>query len=43
MADDRTTIWISDDLWEALNAKKKRGDSFEDVIWRLVEESDNQE
>jgi len=36
--DDRTTIWISDELWAELNARKDRGDTFEDVIWRELED-----
>jgi predicted CopG family antitoxin len=39
MADDRTTIWISDELWKELNQRKDRGDSFEDVIWDLINDS----
>lgn len=38
MQDDRTTIWISDELWKELNSRKERGDSFEDVIWRALED-----
>jgi len=34
MNDDRTTIWVSDDTWSKLNARKNRGDSFDDVIRR---------
>lgn len=34
-----TTIQISDELWEKLNARKLgRGDSFEDVINRAINE-----
>ncbi len=31
-----TTIQISDELWKELNDKKKRGETFEDVIWREI-------
>lgn len=31
-----TTIQISDELWEELNKKKERGETFEDVIWKLI-------
>lgn len=34
----RTTIWVSDELWAELNQRKNRGDTFEDVIWRLLED-----
>lgn len=34
-------IQISDELWEKLNSKKDRNTkSFEDVIWRLLEENE---
>jgi len=36
--DDRTTLWISDDLWKELNSRKHRGDTFEDVIWRELDD-----
>lgn len=41
--DDRTTIWISDELWAELNARKDRGDTFEDVIWRQLEDNRDDE
>ena len=32
-----TTIQISDEVWEKLNAmKKKRGETFEDILRRLL-------
>jgi predicted CopG family antitoxin len=31
-----TTIQVSDDLWENLNKRKKRGETFEDVINRMM-------
>lgn len=41
MATDGTTIWVSDELWEELNRRKKRGDSFQDVILRLLDSNEN--
>jgi hypothetical protein len=34
----RTTIQVSDELADELHERKERGDSYEDVIWRLMEE-----
>ena len=34
----RTTIQVSDELADELYQQKNRGDSYEDVIWRLLEE-----
>jgi len=36
----RTTIQVSDELADELHGRKERGDSYEDVIWRLIEEDD---
>jgi predicted CopG family antitoxin len=36
----RTTIQVSDELADELHSRKDRGDSYEDVIWRLIEASD---
>jgi len=36
----RTTIQVSDELADELHERKERGDSYEDVIWRLIEEGD---
>jgi predicted CopG family antitoxin len=36
----KTSIQVSDELADELHARKERGDSYEDVIWRLVEEND---
>jgi predicted CopG family antitoxin len=33
----RTTIQVSDELADELHDRKERGDSYEDVIWRLIE------
>lgn len=32
---EKTQIQITDEAWEALNKRKKRGDTFSDVILRL--------
>jgi len=34
------TIQISDELWEELNKKKKKGETFEDVIWKEIKKND---
>ena len=31
-------IRVSEDTWQQLNSKKKPGDSFEDVVTRLLED-----
>ena len=31
-----TTISISDELWQELNARKQRGETFEDVIKKAL-------
>jgi len=33
----RTSIQVSDELADELYARKQRGESYEDVIWRLIE------
>jgi hypothetical protein len=33
----RTSIQVSDELADDLHERKQRGDSYEDVIWRLIE------
>ena len=38
MGDDHTSIWVSHELWAELNSRKQPGDTFEDVIWRLLDE-----
>jgi len=32
------TVKVSDEHWKELNARKEPGDSFDDVIGRLLEE-----
>ena len=36
----RTTIQVSDELADELYQQKNRGDSYEDVIWRLLDGAD---
>lgn len=38
MAD--TSIRVSTDLADELFDRKKRGESYEDVIWRLIEQAE---
>lgn len=35
----RTTIQVSEELADELHGRKDRGDSYEDVIWQLIEEA----
>ena len=35
-----TSIRVSTELADELHERKSRGDSYEDVIWRLIEEAD---
>lgn len=35
-----TTIWASEELADELHQRKKRGESYEDVIWRLIDQAD---
>lgn len=39
----RTTIQVSDELADELHERKGRGDSYEDVIWGLIEAVDSRE
>lgn len=39
---DRTSISVSDELADELYRRKNRGDSYEEVIWRLIEEADDE-
>ena len=39
----RTTISVSDELADELYDRKQRGDSYEDVIWRLIRQQDQNE
>lgn len=38
----RTTIQVSDELADELHDRKGRGESYEDVIWALLEEDDDE-
>jgi predicted CopG family antitoxin len=38
MAD--TTIAVSEELADELHSRKNRGDAYEDVLWRLLEQAD---
>lgn len=40
---ERTSIQISGELADELYERKGRGESYEDVIWRLVERADEQD
>ena len=40
MADDVTTVKVSADTWKRLNQRKEPGDTFDDVISKLLDESD---
>lgn len=35
-----TSIRVSPELADELHSRKNRGDSYEDVIWRLIEQAD---
>jgi predicted CopG family antitoxin len=37
---DRTSISVSEELADELYERKRRGDSYEDVIRRLIERAD---
>ena len=39
----RTTIQVSDKLADDLHDRKSRGDSYEDVIWRALDQADGEE
>ena len=38
-----TTIQIADSVWERLNARKRKGESFNDVVIRLLNSTEEQE
>lgn len=40
---ERTTIQVSGELADELHERKERGDSYEDVIWRLIENQEGDE
>jgi predicted CopG family antitoxin len=37
-----TSIRVSDELADELYERKQRGDSYEDVIWRLIENDERE-
>jgi len=37
-----TSIRVSEELADELHERKARGDSYEDVIWRLIEDSNDE-
>lgn len=39
----RTTIQVSEELADELHSRKGRGDSYEDVIWGLIDRADEAE
>lgn len=39
----RTSIQVSEELADELHDRKDRGDSYEDVIWQLIEAAKNAE
>lgn len=42
MGDDSTTIQVSNETWSELNSRKEGpSESFDDVIQRLLEESED--
>jgi len=40
---DYTSIRVSVELADELHDRKERGDSYEDVVWRLIEQADSDE
>ena len=38
-----TSIRVSEDLADELYDRKERGDSYEDVIWRLIEQAEERD
>ncbi len=40
---DRTSISVTNELADELYSRKGRGESYEDVIWRLIEEQEDGE
>lgn len=39
----RTSIQVSDELADKLHGMKDRGDSYEDVVWRLIEQAEGED
>lgn len=40
MPSDTTTVTVSHETWKRLQVRKEPGDSFDDVIGRLLDESE---
>ncbi|WP_238398280.1 MULTISPECIES: antitoxin VapB family protein [Halorussus] len=40
MSDDVTSIQVSTETWQELNGRKAPGDTFDDVIQRLLEQDE---
>lgn len=40
---DRTSISVSNELADELYGRKQRGESYEDVIWRLIDQQEADE
>lgn len=38
---DYTSIRVTEELADELHERKDRGDSYEDVIWRLIEQEEH--
>ena len=43
MTEDVTSIQVTAETWRELNHRKEPGDTFDDVIQRLLEEADKDE
>ncbi|WP_178917701.1 antitoxin VapB family protein [Natronomonas gomsonensis] len=43
MAEDKTTVTVTDDTWRRLMMRKGRGDSFDDVIGELLDLAEEHE
>lgn len=40
---EKTSIEVKDETWKRLNRRKERGDSFDDVINKLLSQTNAQE
>lgn len=39
----KTSIQVTDELADELYERKQRGETYEDVVWRLIERADSVE
>jgi predicted CopG family antitoxin len=39
---DSTTVQVSTDTWKTLNRRREPGESFDDVLQKIIEEIDNE-